>query len=158
MNEYELLGSPGGNSSKDHVWRVATVGLIILVNQFSMFVIFPFLPFMVMYFFPDLPKEKVGFYAGYLGSSFFVGNVAASIFWGRLSDRAGRRPALLYATAGIIVTILIFGLSKTFAMAIIARFLWGAVNGNSGVAKTYENLLPIDSFYIFFNLYFSWKM
>ena len=38
---------------------------------------------------------------------------------------------------GTLATELLFGFSQNFAWAIAARFLWGFLNGNLGVAKTY---------------------
>ena len=38
---------------------------------------------------------------------------------------------------GTLATELLFGFSQNFAWAIAARFLWGLLNGNLGVAKTY---------------------
>ncbi len=38
---------------------------------------------------------------------------------------------------GTLATELLFGFSQNFAWAIAARFLWGLLNGNLGVSKTY---------------------
>jgi MFS family permease len=57
--------------------------------------------------------------------------------WGVIADKYGRRPALLYGLAGSAVAATLFGFSPSFLMAILARFLWGFLNGNVGVSKTY---------------------
>ena len=75
--------------------------------------------------------------AGYLGCAYFVGNFIGSLFWGWVSDIAGRRPALLIGMCGIIASEIFFAFSQNFAWALAARFLWGALNGNIGVGKTY---------------------
>ena len=36
-----------------------------------------------------------------------------------------------------LITELLFGFSQNFAWAVSARLLWGLLNGNLGVAKTY---------------------
>ena len=36
-----------------------------------------------------------------------------------------------------LIMELLFGFSQNFAWAVCARFLWGLLNGNLGVAKTY---------------------
>ena len=41
---------------------------------------------------------------------------------------------------GLVFTIgteLLFGFSQNFGWAVSARFMWGMLNGNLGVAKTY---------------------
>ena len=75
--------------------------------------------------------------AGYLGSAYFVGSFTGSLLWGWISDKIGRRPVLLMGMLGTLATELLFGFSQNFAWAIAARFLWGLLNGNLGVAKTY---------------------
>ena len=80
---------------------------------------------------------RTGQKAGYLGCAYFVGNFIGSLFWGWVSDIAGRRPALLIGMCGIIGSEIFFAFSQTFAWALAARFLWGALNGNIGIGKTY---------------------
>lgn len=41
--------------------------------------IFPFLPFMVQDFFPELTPKEWGSKAGFLGSAFFLGSFCASL-------------------------------------------------------------------------------
>lgn len=55
----------------------------------------------------------------------------------RFADKYGRRPIMLSGIMGTLVAIVGFGFSKSFAMAVFFRFLWGALNGNIGVAKAY---------------------
>ena len=75
--------------------------------------------------------------AGYLGSAFYIGNFAGSMTWGWLSDILGRRPVMLLGVCGTIFSELLFGFSQNFGWAIAGRFLWGLLNGNLGVVKTY---------------------
>ena len=75
--------------------------------------------------------------AGYLGCAYFVGNFIGSLFWGWLSDVVGRRPVMLTGMCAIIFSEVFFAFSQNFAWAVAARFLWGALNGNIGIAKTY---------------------
>lgn len=42
-----------------------------------------------------------------------------------LSDRIGRRPVILTGLTGTMISIFLFGLSKSFAWAIISRALCG---------------------------------
>lgn len=75
--------------------------------------------------------------AGYLGSAFFVGNFIGSFAWGWASDVFGRKRIMITGLVFTIFTELLFGFSQNFAWAVTARFLWGLLNGNLGVAKTY---------------------
>lgn len=78
-----------------------------------------------------------GHKAGYLAGVYFVGNFAGSLMWGWISDRIGRRPVLLFGVTSTIACELFFGFSQNFTWAIMARLLWGMLNGNIGVVKTY---------------------
>lgn len=42
-----------------------------------------------------------------------------------LSDRIGRRPVILQGLVGTILSILLFGLSKSFVWALLSRSLCG---------------------------------
>ena len=42
-------------------------------------VIFPFLPFMISDFFPELDRTEIGKKAGFLGSAFYIGSFAGSL-------------------------------------------------------------------------------
>jgi MFS family permease len=81
--------------------------------------------------------KLVGYYAGFIGSSYYVTQLISAPMWGYISDRIGRRPVLLIGITGTIFSCLLFGFSKYFWMAILSRCLYGAFNGNLGVVKTY---------------------
>ncbi len=80
--------------------KIAILGLILTANNTSIWMIFSFLPFMVADFFPTLSKSELGFKAGIMGSAFSAGGLIGNILWGTVSDRAGRRPALLCGLLG----------------------------------------------------------
>ena len=46
---------------------------------------------------------------------------------------------------GTVVAALFFGFSSNFWMCVFARFLWGFLNGNIGVSKTYMAEITDDS-------------
>ena len=114
----------------------------IVISLFSFFfavnVIYPIVPFMIRDFFDisDSNSGKVGYYAGYLDSAFFVGTITSSIIWSRLSDIYGRRPMILIGLFGTCICSLLFGLSFNYYFALFIRFLWGIFDGNIGIIKT----------------------
>ncbi|KAF8718253.1 hypothetical protein AX14_012062 [Amanita brunnescens Koide BX004] len=81
-------------------------------------------------------NAKVGYYAGLIESLFFVAQAATILQWGRISDRIGRKPVLLIGLMGSILSMLCFGLSRTFTALVISRCLCGVLNGNAGVMKS----------------------
>ncbi|KAK7037742.1 hypothetical protein VNI00_010703 [Paramarasmius palmivorus] len=81
-------------------------------------------------------EKKVGYYAGLIESLFFVTEALTVLQWSRLSDRIGRKPVLLIGLAGSAVSMLCFGLQRSFWGLVIARCLTGLLNGNIGVMKS----------------------
>lgn len=52
-------------------------------------------------------------------SLFYVAQAATVLQWGRISDRIGRKPILLVGLMGSVLSILCFGLSRTFVALVI---------------------------------------
>ena len=73
-----------------------------------------------------------------------LGGVLASLYsflqflisptWGRLSDRIGRRPVLIYTSLGLSISYLIWAFFPSFTAFVISRILGGIFAGNLGVA------------------------
>ncbi|PFH51069.1 hypothetical protein AMATHDRAFT_143443 [Amanita thiersii Skay4041] len=81
-------------------------------------------------------KRKVGYYAGLIESLFFVTQAFTVLHWSRASDHIGRKPVLLIGLAGSAISMLFFGLSRSFWLLVISRCLCGLLNGNVGVMKS----------------------
>lgn len=58
-------------------------------------------------------------------------------WWGRLSDRVGRRPVLLVGIAGAALSYLAFGLAGSLTWLFVARAVNGLMGANVGVAQAY---------------------
>lgn len=58
-------------------------------------------------------------------------------FWGRLSDRVGRRPVLLMSLVASSVGYLIWGFSQDLAVLFVSRLVAGFGNANMAVAQAY---------------------
>ncbi|KAF8518066.1 MFS general substrate transporter [Gautieria morchelliformis] len=101
------------------------------------FVVFPFINQLIYeYGITHGNEKKVGYYAGSINTLFFLTEMVFVFYWGRASDRFGRRPVLLTGLWGLTLSIMLFGLSKTFFTLMISRALSGALNGNIGVMKS----------------------
>ncbi|KAL5526129.1 hypothetical protein ACEPAG_7467 [Sanghuangporus baumii] len=81
-------------------------------------------------------ERKAGYYAGLLESLFFACEALTVLFWSRLSDSVGRRPILLVGFTGLSISMICFGLSRTFPWLGYSRCLAGLLNGYSGVIKS----------------------
>ena len=74
---------------------------------------------------------------GFLFSAYPVCQLVAGPILGRLSDRYGRSPLLIFSQAGTALSFLILGLSRDFSVMLLARMLDGASGGNILVAQAY---------------------
>ncbi|MDX2107890.1 MAG: MFS transporter [Candidatus Melainabacteria bacterium] len=91
---------------------------------------------------PALPTYAQRLHAG----EFTVGMLIASYslmqffftpIWGRLSDKLGRRPMLLFSLAASAVGYLIWGLTDSLWMLFLSRLVAGFGNANIAVAQAY---------------------
>ncbi len=74
-------------------------------------------------------------FGGLLGSLYSVLQFFCSPFWGRLSDRVGRRKVLLGTVAGTALSYLLWIFAGQFWMLIVARGLGGIMSGNVAVGS-----------------------
>ncbi|KXJ95686.1 major facilitator superfamily domain-containing protein [Microdochium bolleyi] len=81
-------------------------------------------------------EQDAGFYAGLLVSAYAVAEAITAMGWGALSDRYGRKPIVLIGLGGVALSSLIFGLAQSYWVALLARFIGGALNGNVSVMQT----------------------
>jgi MFS family permease len=81
------------------------------------------------------------------GASDFVATLLAASFsamqflfiplWGRLSDRVGRRPVLLFSIAASAVGMAMLGFARSLTMLFVARIWSGVATANIAVAQAY---------------------
>lgn len=85
----------------------------------------------------DINGEKdASFYAGLLVSAFALAEASTCWIWGHLSDRYGRKPIIMVALAGTALSSLLFGFATKYWVALLARVVGGALNGNVAVMQT----------------------
>lgn len=100
--------------------------IILFVIQFLVMVgfgiVIPILPFFVSKL-GGTPVTLGVFMAAYSIMQFFF-----APFWGRLSDRIGRRPVLLFGLCGYGITYFLFGLANNLWVLILIRALSGVVS------------------------------
>jgi MFS family permease len=121
-------------------FKLFIICLIQFCDAMSSTSIFPYLSQMTADLLGlDVIKDAnlVGYYAGLVASCYYLTQLVASPIWGAISDRWGRKPVLIIGLFGTTLTCLAFGFCKWFWMAIVIRGLYGALNGNLGVIKTY---------------------
>ncbi|KJK62898.1 MFS like protein [Aspergillus parasiticus SU-1] len=80
--------------------------------------------------------RKIALYAGMITSAFTFAEFSTGMFWGRMSDKVGRKPVLIMGLIGTAISMIVFGFAPNLPTAMIARALGGLLNGNIGVLQT----------------------
>ncbi|KAI0364558.1 MFS general substrate transporter [Pilatotrama ljubarskyi] len=117
--------------------QIAVIMLLSLAEPITSHCIYPFINQLISEL--DITggdEKKVGYYVGMIQSIFFAMEALFVFQWSRLSDHIGRKPVLLIGVAGLCVSMICFGLSRTFWGLVVSRSLVGLLNGNTGVTKS----------------------
>ena len=55
-----------------------------------------------------VPAEDISYYAGITGAMFSLSQFFTGVMWGRLSDRIGRKPIILFGLVGTFTSLVLF--------------------------------------------------
>jgi len=110
---------------------LGTLFLTVFLDLLGFGLVIPFLPGVARHF----------------GASNFVATLPAAAYslmqflfipvWGRLSDRIGRRPVLLWSIGATAAGMTLLGLSQSLLLLFVARFWSGIATANIAVAQAY---------------------
>jgi DHA1 family tetracycline resistance protein-like MFS transporter len=110
---------------------VYLVLLTVFIDLLGFGIIIPLLPFYAQHF------GAAPTVIGLLSSSYSFMQFLFVPFWGRLSDRIGRRPIILMSVTGSFVSYLIFGFADSLTVLFISRMLAGFMGANISTAQAY---------------------
>ncbi len=113
--------------------------LTVFIDLIGFGIVLPLLP---------LYGERYGAEGAVIGgiiSAYSIMQFFVAPWWGRLSDRIGRRPVLLISTAGAAISYAVFGLSAlpglsagaALGLVLASRLFAGACGANISVASAY---------------------
>ena len=135
---------------------IAAILLVVFIDLVGFSIIFPLFPAMLEHYLASegsasLMGRMVHFlhgitagaesdfltavlFGGALGSIYSFLQFVAAPYWGRLSDRVGRRRVLLITVSGTAFSYLLWVFSGSFGLLLLARCLGGVMAGNISVA------------------------
>jgi DHA1 family tetracycline resistance protein-like MFS transporter len=112
---------------------------VVFVNIAGFGVVIPLLPFYGRAF------HATPFQISLMFSAFAVGQLFAEAFWGRLSDRIGRRPVLIITIFGTAAAYAALAFSPNIAVACLWRLVGGLMSGNISTIQGYlADVTPHD--------------
>jgi MFS family permease len=121
---------------RGHISRAANAKLAVLivtnfVDMVGLLMIIPLLPFYA--------REMGGgaLIVAILMSSFTAAQLLSAPWWGRFSDRYGRRPALLIGLSAAGLAYVVFAFANSIWLLLLSRLVQGAGGGTVGVIQAY---------------------
>jgi multidrug resistance protein len=126
--------------------KLVVLMVTAFVDMMGGLIVFPLLPFYAERMLGDGPLWR-GLNAIGLGGGgavvslmvmmFAVAQLASAPFWGRFSDRFGRRPALMIGLGAAALSYLIFAFAGSLELLFLCRIVQGAGGGTVGVIQAY---------------------
>ncbi|KAI1444091.1 MFS general substrate transporter [Annulohypoxylon stygium] len=126
--------TPKNHAPKLPAQQLAILAVARFAEPLSYTSVFPYLPEMISSF--GVERKEVAKWAGITSSVFSLAQSLTAVFWGRASDRFGRKPVIMTGLLCTMLCFLVWGVSTSLPMAITVRALMGAGNGNVGIIRT----------------------
>src|SRR5918997_2042634 len=111
--------------------KLVVLMVTAFVDMVGLLMVLPLLPFYAK------ALGGSGLVVGVLVSSFAIAQLIASPFWGRFSDRHGRRPALLIGLTASAIAYVVFAYANSLWLLFASRIVQGAGGGTVSVIQAY---------------------
>jgi MFS family permease len=119
-------GAPRGSAA-----ALYTLLSVMFINMLGFGIVVPLLPFYGASF------HAAPWQIGLIFSAYSMGSFFGEPFWGRLSDRIGRRPVLISTLAANCICYGLLAFAPNIWMAFVIRFFGGMAAGNGSVVQGY---------------------
>jgi MFS family permease len=128
------------DSSRDQFKRLIVLIAVATVDMIGGAMVFPLIPFYA------LKLHASPQVIGMIIASFFVAQLVSAPLWGRVSDKYGRRPALLIGLSASAAAFLVFGFANSVWLLFACRIVQGLGGGTTGVLQAYvgDTVRPAD--------------
>jgi DHA1 family tetracycline resistance protein-like MFS transporter len=113
--------------------RLGSLFIVSVIDILGFGILIPLVPYMGVRF--NIAPEWITPIMG----TYSLCQLIAAPFWGRMSDRFGRRPILMTSLAGACVSYLILGFADSVWWLLVSRALGGFMAGNISAAFAYAS-------------------
>lgn len=111
--------------------RLSVLIVTAFVDMVGLLMIIPLLPFYAR------TLGANGLVVTLLLGAFTAAQLLSAPLWGRVSDRYGRRPALIIGLSAAAVSYVVFAFANTLWLLLLSRLVQGAGGGTTGVVQAY---------------------
>jgi MFS transporter, DHA1 family, tetracycline resistance protein len=113
--------------------RLGSLFVVSVIDILGFGILIPLVPYMGLRF--NAPPAWITPIMG----AYSLCQLIAAPFWGRLSDRYGRRPILMTSLVGACISYLILGFADNIWWLLVSRMLGGFMAGNISAAFAYAS-------------------
>ena len=126
--------------------KLAVLMVTAFVDMMGILIVAPLLPFVTTKLLGKGPLWSAldalgmgggGMVVALLVMMFSVAQLVSAPFWGRISDRYGRRPALMIGLGASAIAYVIFAYANSLELLLLCRIVQGAGGGTVGVVQAY---------------------
>jgi MFS family permease len=121
----------------DNFRKLLPICCVYMCESLNLYILYPFSSFLLAHYGVIDSVNNAGYYSGLFTSVFALSQFMCCGFWGRMSDKVGRKNVILVGLIMSSIWLFVFGFSSNIYMALVFRFLTGLFNGNAGIVKTY---------------------
>jgi multidrug resistance protein len=111
--------------------RLSVLIATACIDMIGFAMVLPLLPFYALKL--EASPETIGL----MIASYSVAQLTTAPLWGRVSDRYGRRPALLAGLSASALAYVVFAFAGSVWLLFASRIIQGAGGGTTGVAQAY---------------------
>ncbi|MGQ0813878.1 MAG: MFS transporter [Gemmatimonadota bacterium] len=131
QGKHDRIGRDAGIGQVVKNRPLAVLFAAVLVDMMGFGIVLPLLPFYA----ESMAASPLDITV--LVASYSAMQLAAAPFWGRVSDKRGRRPLLIAGLFASAFSYLLFGLAESFWWLLLSRMVAGAAGGTITIAQAY---------------------
>jgi MFS family permease len=117
--------------ARDQFRQLTVLIAVAFVDMIGFAMVFPLIPFYALKL--HAQPQTIGL----ILAAFSGAQLISAPLWGRVSDRYGRRPALLIGLSASAIAFVVFGFANTVWLLFLSRLVQGAGGGTTGVTQAY---------------------
>lgn len=111
--------------------KLTALIITAFVDMVGLLMVIPLMPFYAR------TLHASSFMVTVLLASFTAAQLLSAPLWGHVSDRYGRRPALLIGLGAAAISYVVFAFATTIWLLLLSRLVQGAGGGTTGVVQAY---------------------